>query len=77
MKLLLLIWNFVMFIHILGCLWYTIVKRHEQWNINLFFINVYTTENKIVFKPDTWYQYLLVLYTGFFPFGMGEICPRT
>ena len=30
----------------------------------------------MVLMPDTWKQYLLMVYTGFFPFGIGEICPR-
>ena len=39
MKLILVIYNFVVLIHIVGCLWFYVVVQNEKWNINLYFSN--------------------------------------
>ena len=66
-------------IHVLSCIWFTIASTQERWVQNMDFM--YVQQNKAYqgfFEGDDafWQKYWVLLYTGFYIFGVGEIVPR-
>ena len=67
------------FIHVLSCIWFAIVFKQERWVQNMDFM--YAAQDQAYqgfWEGDENFirKYLVLLYTGFYIFGVGEIVPR-
>lgn len=75
-KVLWLVFSLFLVVHILGCLWFYVVKVDEEWVVNREFVfpaNVdYLYE---VFETYTARRYLISFYTGFYLITSNEMCP--
>lgn len=70
----------LVFIHVLSCIWFSVVAIQERWVQNMDFM--YGGQNRAYqgsFEGDEafWRKYCVLLYTGFYIFGVGEIVPRS
>ena len=66
-------------IHVLSCIWFAIVSQHERWVQNMDFMYVADEQAYQGFlegDDNFLRKYLILLYTGFYIFGVGEIVPR-
>jgi hypothetical protein len=75
LKMLMLVLYTLVFLHLLACLWYVITSGSEIWKLNMDFIWSYSTKFQQFFPENVTRQYLLTLYTSFYMFGLGEVCP--
>jgi len=76
-KLTFLTFKLIVMVHVIASIWFFFANNNQEiWVPNMYFINVNTLTNYIVFVPDPVQQYLISLYTGFYLFGVGEVCPR-
>lgn len=66
----------LLYIHLMGCLWFYIVSLNEKWIPNMDFIWFGTPQVYDVYYSNGWRSYLISLYIGFYLFGVGEVCPR-
>ena len=68
------------FIHLLSCFWFSVVARNQRWVQNMDFM-FYAMEDAYQghFEGDDAFirKYFVLLYTGFYIFGVGEIVPRS
>ena len=67
-------------IHVLSCIWFSITFIDSRWVQNMDFM--YAADDRAYqgfWEGDEnfWRKYLVMLYTGFYIFGVGEIVPRT
>ena len=67
----------LIFMHLLASLWYALVSTDEEWKLNMDFIWSYSTKFQQFFPEQKMRQYLLSLYTSFYLFVIGEVCPST
>ena len=66
-------------IHVLSCIWFAIVSQHERWVQNMDFMYVADEQAYQGFlegDDNFLRKYLILLYIGFYIFGVGEIVPR-
>ena len=66
-----------MYIHIMGCVWWFIVKYDEDWVPNMSFILFGTPQLVEVYMLGWEHAYNVCLYIGYYLFVVGEVCPRT
>ena len=65
--------------HVLGTLWFTIVVNGQRWVQNMDFVyNAQEDAYQGYFEGDDnfWRKHLVMLYTAFYVFTVGEIVPR-
>lgn len=76
-KVVYLIFTMFMYIHLMACMWYIIVSENEDWIPNMDFI-WFGNPQVYDFYYTHWVRsYISSLYTAFYLFGVGEVCPRT
>ena len=66
-------------IHLLSCIWLSFVKDHQRWVQNMDFMYAGTEDAyQAFFEGDQHFlrRYALLIYTGFYIFGVGEVVPR-
>ena len=66
-------------IHVLSCIWFSVVNIQQRWVQNMDFM--YANDDQayqgfLEGDENFWRKYLVLLYTGFYAFGVGEIVPR-
>ena len=69
----------LVFIHLLSCIWFAIVSNQERWVQNMDFMYYAMPDAYQSFHEGDeafWRKYFVLLYTGFYVFGVGEIVPR-
>lgn len=71
-----LIFTMFMYIHLVACTWYYTVGQAEVWIPNMDFIWFGCPQVYGYYYSDWSATYLHSLYTAFFLFGVGEVCPR-
>ena len=79
-KILKLIFDLFLIMHVLGCLWYLVVNIDRVWAPALDFIWVSRPKYTRFYDSDEvnpYYQYLVVLYTSVLALGGNEMGPRT
>ena len=76
-KVLYLIFMMMMYIHIVGCLWYQLTSVEEEWVPNMEFIFFGSAQIYNYYITKWLSSYMTGLYIGFYLFGVGEVCPRT
>ena len=70
----------LVFIHVLSCIWFSVASSQERWVQNMdFMYGGQSNAYQGFFEGDDafWRQYFVLLYTGFYIFGVGEIVPRS
>ena len=77
LKVLQLVFFMFLYIHLMGCFWYFIVRIEEKWIPNMDFIWFGSPQVFDFYAFDTMRSYLVSFYIGFYLFGVGEVCPRT
>ena len=76
LKIVTVIMTVVLIMHVLACLWFYVARIEEIWRLNMDFIwNPRSLMMEIYFPESVFRQYLLSLYTAFYLFGVGEVCP--
>ena len=66
-------------IHLLSCIWFQVVSQHERWvqNMDFMYVNMDEAFQGFYEGDESFlHKYMLLLYTGFYIFGVGEIVPR-
>ena len=66
-------------IHVLSCLWFAITVSKQRWVQNMDFMYLADEQAYQGFlegDENFWRKYFVLLYTGFYVFGVGEIVPR-
>ncbi len=64
---------FLLYIHVLGCLWFYIIMQRMEWIPPLDFYNY---KGVILYESEMGYQYLLVIYYMVSTFGGNESGPK-
>ena len=72
-----LIFTMFMYIHLMACTWHMIVDTNETWIPNMDFIWFGNPQIYDYYYTHWENTYLASLYTAFYLFGVGEVCPRT
>lgn len=67
---------FYLIAHVIGCIWFIVVKSDETWMLNEDFIWV-ASERKQIYFPDFVHQFLLSVYTAYYFLTGGEVVPQT
>ena len=70
----------LVFIHVLSCIWFAVVSQRERWVQNMDFMYAADSQAYQGFHEGDdafWRKYMVLLYTGFYIFGVGEIVPRS
>lgn len=74
-----MIFFLILYIHVLACLWFTVVDNERVWVPNMDFIEI----NKAppaefeIYYATIEYKYLKSYFTAIYLFGLGECTPRT
>jgi hypothetical protein len=76
-KVIYLIMQMFVYIHVMACVWFGIVVLDEKWIANKDFIWFGSAQVYDVFYADEIRKYLTSFYTAYFLFGVGEVTPRT
>lgn len=77
LKVIYLVFQMFLYIHVMGCIWYFVVSIEERWIPNMDFIWFGNPQVYDVYYTDTSRSYWACFYIGFYLFGVGEVCPRT
>ena len=80
LKIFKLILQLLLFMHIIGCIWFYIVSATQEWVPPLDFIYVSRDGYKRFYDLEEvteWYQYMVVLYMAVLALGGNEMGPRT
>ena len=77
LKVIYLVFQMFLYIHVMGCIWYFVVSIEEVWIPNLDFIWFGNPQVYDVYYTNISRSYWTTFYIGFFLFGVGEVCPRT
>ena len=75
-----LILTLLLIMHIIGCIWYIVVKFEQKWVPPLDFIYVQRGSYYRFYdleEVNDWYQYMVVLYMAVLALGGNEMGPRT
>lgn len=83
-KIVLMSFIIVMALHLCSAMWFFIVKENQRWVHNMDFPYV---EQDQAYQPyfevepgtetNFWRRYAVMMYTGFYLFGVGEVVPRS
>lgn len=65
------------YIHIMACIWFIVIKSEEKWIANKDFIWFGSPQVYDVFYSSNFRKYFTSFYTAYFLFGVGEVTPRT
>lgn len=76
LKILNLMFQMFIYIHLMACIWYKVVSFEEKWIPNMDFIWFGTPQVYDFYYAEGIRTYLISLYIGFYLFGVGEVCPR-
>lgn len=79
LKILMMTIILLVFIHVLSCIWFLVVSKQERWVQNMDFMYAADSQAYQGFHEGDdvfWRKYFVLLYTGFYIFGVGEIVPR-
>jgi hypothetical protein len=82
-KLFLMMFIVVVALHVFSSMWFMLVSGNMRWVHNMdFMYNGQDTAYQPYFEEDGmnvsfWRRYLIMMYTGFYLFGMGEVVPRS
>ena len=80
LKIIMMAFYLVLFIHVLSCCWFAIVAKQERWVQNMDFMYAGAAQAYQGFyegDENFFRKYLVLIYTGFYIFGVGEIVPRS
>lgn len=77
LKVIYLIFEMFLYIHVMGCIWYFVVDIEEKWIPNMDFIWYGSPQVYDFYYTHTTRSYWTSFYIGFYLFGVGEVCPRT
>jgi hypothetical protein len=77
LKVIYLVFQMFLYIHVMGCIWYFVVSIEESWIPNLDFIWFGSAQVYDVYYTEISRSYWTSFYIGFYLFGVGEVCPRT
>ena len=75
-----LILTLLLIMHIIGCIWYTVVSIEQRWVPPLDFIYVQRGSYYRFYdleEVNYWYQYMVVLYMAVLALGGNEMGPRS
>lgn len=82
-KLFLMMFIVVVALHMFSSVWFFFVSENQRWVHNMdFMYNGQDTAYQPYFEADAedenfWRRYLIMMYTGFYLFGVGEVVPRS
>ena len=76
LKLTYLIYQSILFMHIMASAFYVVIAINQKLIWLPSFICPYTTQQYIYFIPDTYHQFLIGMYTGYYLATDGEIVAR-
>jgi hypothetical protein len=76
LRVLWLIFFLFLYLHVIACLWYYIVKDNEVWVANYDFVLGGTYYIYEVYTGDTIRRYLRSMYVAFYIISIGEMTPR-
>lgn len=77
LKVLNLITQMFIYIHVMACVWWGIVGHDELWISNKDFIWMGNTQIYDIFTTNDKRRYLTNFYTSYYLFTVGEVTPRT
>lgn len=72
-----LIFQYFMYIHILGCLWYFVVSEDELWIPNTDFIWFGNTQIYDYYSRPWSRSYIYSVFIAFYLLNVSEVCPKT
>ena len=79
LKILIMAFNLLVVMHVLSTIWYSLVVSAQRWVQNMDFMYNYQDQAyQGYFEGDEnfWRKHLVMLYTAFYIFTVGEIVPR-
>lgn len=76
-KVVYLVMQMFVYIHVLGCIWFAVVSLEEKWIANEDFIWWGSPQVYDIFYSNDLRQYLQSFYTANYLFGVGEVTPKT
>ena len=76
LKVLWLIFGLFLYLHVLACLWYYVIKDTEQWLCNFDFVFGGSHYLYEVYSGSFARRYLRVFYIAFYIIAIGEMVPR-
>jgi len=71
MKLVNLVFYILLYLHVLGCIWWVVVKRQEQWVPQLYFVD----PTLDIYEDNIMRQYMIVLYHAILMLTGNDIIP--
>lgn len=77
LKVIWLVFGLFLYIHVIACLWYYIVRDTEGWVINYDFVLGGTLYPHEVYTGSFLRKYLRMFYVSFYIISIGEMAPRT
>jgi hypothetical protein len=77
LKVIYLVMQMFIYIHLMACIWFLCVERDEEWIANKDFIWFGSPQIFDIFYTHGYRQYFTSFYTAYFLFGVGEVTPRT
>ena len=77
LKVLWLIFGLLLYLHVLACLWYLMIKGNEEWICNFDYVFGGSQYLYEVYSGSFIRRYLRCFYIAFYIIAIGEIVPKT
>lgn len=78
LKVIYLVGQMFIYIHVMACIWFSVISQDEEWIANKDFIWFGNPQIYDIFTTTSGTrQYFTSFYTAYYLFGVGEVTPRT